>query len=165
MLKLLVITTLIAAACGTSAAQTKRSMTVDDFSWATVQTAVQAVFGTNVDIGKGINAMMVKRIAQDGKFTIVERRNIGTVLKEQDFGASNRVKKGTNARIGESRRRLHADGRHCGVRARRPAQSCECRRNCAEPEASSAARGRQQSGRSAELSAGRQRDFRDRGGG
>jgi len=78
-------------------------MTVDDFTWATVRTSVQAVFGTNEDIGTGINAMMVKRIAQDGKFTIVERRKIGTVLKEQDFGASNRVKKGTNARVGEVR--------------------------------------------------------------
>jgi curli biogenesis system outer membrane secretion channel CsgG len=96
--------TLLLAATGTSAwGQVKRSMSVDDFSWAAVQTAVQSIFGTNVNIGTGINALMVKRIAQDGKFTIVERRKIGTVLKEQDFGASNRVKKGTQARIGEVR--------------------------------------------------------------
>jgi curli biogenesis system outer membrane secretion channel CsgG len=84
-------------------AQSKRSLAVDDFDWATVQTAVQSIFGTNVDLGKGINSMMVKRIVQAGQFRVVERQKINTVLKEQDFGASNRVKKGTNARIGEVR--------------------------------------------------------------
>ncbi len=103
MRRLLGIGVLLAAVAGFAPAQSKRSMTVDDFSWATVSTVVQQIFGTNVDIGTGINAMMVKRIAQDGKFTIVERRKINTVLKEQDFGASNRVKKGTGARIGEVR--------------------------------------------------------------
>jgi curli biogenesis system outer membrane secretion channel CsgG len=97
------ITLLMAVSGAFASGQTKHSLAVDDFSWATVQTAVQSVFGTNVNIGTGINALMVKRIAQDGKFTVVERRKIGTVLKEQDFGASNRVKKGTQARVGEVR--------------------------------------------------------------
>jgi curli biogenesis system outer membrane secretion channel CsgG len=97
------IAVLSSAGGGTGESQTKRSLAVEDFDWATVSTAVQAIFGTNVDIGRGINAMMVKRIAQDNQFTVVERRKIGTVLKEQDFAASNRVKKGTGARIGEVR--------------------------------------------------------------
>jgi curli biogenesis system outer membrane secretion channel CsgG len=84
-------------------AQSKRSLTVDDFEWGAVQTSVQAIFGTNVDLGKGINSMMVKRIVQAGQFKVLERQKINTLLKEQDFGASNRVKKGTNARIGEVR--------------------------------------------------------------
>ena len=74
-----------------------------EFDFSTVQTAVASVFGTNVDVGKGIQSMMVKRIAQDGKFTVVERKKIATILKEQDFDASNRVKKGTGARIGQVR--------------------------------------------------------------
>jgi curli biogenesis system outer membrane secretion channel CsgG len=89
--------------CANLSAQSKRSLAVEEFDWATVQTAVQSIFGTHVDIGKGINSMMVKRIVQTGHFTVVERQKINTVLKEQDFGASNRVKKGTNARIGEVR--------------------------------------------------------------
>jgi hypothetical protein len=32
---------------------------------------------------------------------LLERTNINDILKEQDFGASNRVRKGTNARIGQ----------------------------------------------------------------
>ena len=103
MRKALAIVVLMACTYGTSQAQTKRALTVQDFEWGTVQTTVQAVFGTNVDIGKGINALMTRRISQDGKFTVVERRNVNALLKEQDFDKSNRVKQGTGARIGQVR--------------------------------------------------------------
>lgn len=94
----------VAAVCAMLApAQTKRSMAVETFDYSTVTSVVQAVFGTQVDIGTGIGAMMVKRIAQDGKFTVVERRKVANIMKEQDFAASNRVKKGTGARIGQIR--------------------------------------------------------------
>jgi curli biogenesis system outer membrane secretion channel CsgG len=45
--------------------------------------------------------MMTNRISQDGKYTVVERRKIEALTKEQDFNASNRVKQGTGARIGQ----------------------------------------------------------------
>ena len=84
-------------------AQTKRSVAIESFDYSTVTTVVQSVFGTQVDIGQGIGAMMTTRISQDGKFTVVERRKVANIMKEQDFGASNRVKKGTGARIGQIR--------------------------------------------------------------
>jgi curli biogenesis system outer membrane secretion channel CsgG len=80
-----------------------RTAAIDEFNWATVQTAVQTVFQTNVDIGKGIRAMLTKRIQEAGKIRLVERAKAQTIMNEQDFGASNRVKKGTNARIGQIR--------------------------------------------------------------
>ncbi|MBI3470200.1 MAG: curli production assembly protein CsgG, partial [Candidatus Solibacter usitatus] len=86
-----------------ASAQQKRSMAVDPFDYSTVMTSVQSIFGTHVDIGRGISAMLVKRISQDGKFTVVERNKIANVLREQDFGATGRVKKGTQARIGQIR--------------------------------------------------------------
>ena len=84
-------------------AQTKKRMMVEDFDYSTVMTAVQAIWGTQQNIGQGINAMMTKRIAQDGRFIVVERRKIASLTKEQDFNASNRVKQGTGARVGEIR--------------------------------------------------------------
>jgi len=84
-------------------AQTKKRLMVEDFDYSAVMTAVQAIWGTQQNIGQGINAMMTKRIAQDGRFIVVERRKIASLTKEQDFNASNRVKKGTGARIGEIR--------------------------------------------------------------
>lgn len=88
---------------GSAQAQSKRSVSVQDFEYSAVRTAVQAIFGTQLDIGKGINALMVNRLAKQGTFRVVERPNVGTVLKEQDFGASGRVKRGTQARLGEIR--------------------------------------------------------------
>jgi curli biogenesis system outer membrane secretion channel CsgG len=87
---------------GICAAQ-KRSVTVQEFDYSAVETTSQAIFGTHVNIGRGIGAMMVQRMAQSNRFTVVERQKIQTVMKEQDFGASGRVKKGTQARIGQIR--------------------------------------------------------------
>jgi curli biogenesis system outer membrane secretion channel CsgG len=81
--------------------QAKKTMSIDPFDYSAVMTSVQAIFGTQQNIGQGISAMMTKRIAQDGRFTVVERRKIEALTKEQDFNASNRVKQGTGARIGQ----------------------------------------------------------------
>ena len=80
-----------------------RTAIIDEFEWAAVKTNAQAVFNTQIDVGKGIRAMLTNRVATAGKIRIVERAKINTVMKEQDFGASNRVKQGTNARIGQIR--------------------------------------------------------------
>ena len=83
-----------------SQAQKKRVI-VDEFDYSTVKTAVQSVFNTQQDIGKGIRAMLVTRLAQANKVVIVERAKIATLTKEQDFNASNRVKQGSGARVGQ----------------------------------------------------------------
>ena len=79
----------------------KKRVIVDEFDYSTVKTSVQAVFNTQYDIGKGIRAMLVTRLAQANKVVIVERAKIATLTKEQDFNASNRVKQGTGARVGQ----------------------------------------------------------------
>ena len=86
--------------CDVPAGPRKRVVAVDDFDYGTVKSAVAAVFGTQVDVGKGILAMFTKRLAEQGKFRIVERANIKKVMSEQDFGASSRVKQGTQSRLG-----------------------------------------------------------------
>lgn len=100
MKKLFFVTLALSLSAG---AQTKRSMSIEAFDYSTVMSVTQAIFGTQVDIGTGISAMLTTRVAQDGKFTVVERRKVANIMKEQDFGASNRVKKGTAARIGQIR--------------------------------------------------------------
>jgi curli biogenesis system outer membrane secretion channel CsgG len=81
--------------------QARKTMSIDPFDYSAVMTAVQSIFGTQQNIGQGIAAMMTNRIAQDGKYSVVERRKIDALTKEQDFNASNRVKQGTGARIGQ----------------------------------------------------------------
>src|SRR6202051_3619815 len=94
---------LLAGCAALAPAQTKKAMEVEDFDFSTVTTAVAAIFGTQQNIGTGIQAMLVKRVAQDGKYTVVERRKVANIIKEQDFSASNRVKQGTGARVGQIR--------------------------------------------------------------
>jgi len=94
---------LTVAFAGIGASQTKKAIEIESFDYSAVMTAVQAIFGTQMNIGQGIQAMMTTRVQKGGKFTVVERRKIATALKEQDFDASNRVKKGTGARIGQVR--------------------------------------------------------------
>ena len=89
-----------APASAPSAGPVKRRLAVEEFDFSTVKTFVQAIFGTQEDIGKGIRALLITRLQQAGKITVLERAAIKKVMAEQDFGASNRVKKGSGVRIG-----------------------------------------------------------------
>jgi curli biogenesis system outer membrane secretion channel CsgG len=88
---------------GAAGAQSKHSLAVESFDYSTVRTATQSIFGTEINVGDGIRSLMTNRIVRDGKFTVVERAKVGRIMKEQDFDASNRVKRGTGARIGQIR--------------------------------------------------------------
>ncbi|HYL36613.1 MAG TPA: CsgG/HfaB family protein [Bryobacteraceae bacterium] len=89
------------AASGPVSAAQKKRVIVDEFDYSAVMTSVQAVFGTQQNIGKGIRAMLTTRLAQQGKVVIVERAKVNALMKEQDFNASNRVKQGSGARVGQ----------------------------------------------------------------
>lgn len=82
------------------AAVFKKRVVVDPFDYSAVMTSVQSIFGTQQNIGKGIQAMLVNRLHQGEKLIIVDRAKVSEVLAEQDFAAGNRVKQGTGSRIG-----------------------------------------------------------------
>lgn len=79
----------------------KRRVAVNPFDYSAVTTWVNYWFGNQVNIGEGIRSMLQVKLGSSKYLTMVERGKIDQVMKEQDFGASNRVKKGTNARIGQ----------------------------------------------------------------
>ena len=81
----------------------KRRVIIDEFDYSSVMTSVQAVFHTQQNIGKGIRAMLVKRLAEANQVVIVERAKINMIQAEQDRNVSNRVKQGTGARVGRIR--------------------------------------------------------------
>ena len=72
-----------------------------DFNYATVMTTSQAVFGTNVDIGKGISDMLIDRLVNDGTYRLIERNEIDKIINEQNFSNSNRADPDTAAKIGK----------------------------------------------------------------
>lgn len=78
----------------------KRRVAVLDFQYATVMSGVQAVFGTNQDVGRGIADMLIDRLTNDGTFRVIERRDLDKILKEQNFSNSDRADNTTAAKIG-----------------------------------------------------------------
>ncbi|MBZ5602168.1 MAG: CsgG/HfaB family protein [Acidobacteriia bacterium] len=89
-----------ASSSGPIAQADKKRAIIDEFDYSTVMTSVQAVFGTQQNIGKGIRAMLTTRVAKDNKIVVVERAKIKALEAEQDRNASNRVKQGSGARVG-----------------------------------------------------------------
>jgi curli biogenesis system outer membrane secretion channel CsgG len=87
--------TLIAGA----SAQQKKLVAVMDFDYATVQSGVAAMFGTNQDIGKGIADMLIGKLVNDGVYDVVERNKLDKILAEQNFSNSDRADKDSAAKI------------------------------------------------------------------
>ena len=72
-------------------AQNKKLVAVLDFDYGTVRSAVQAYFGTDQDVGKGISLLLEQKLVQDGKYRVIDRNAMDKILKEQNFSNSDRV--------------------------------------------------------------------------
>jgi curli biogenesis system outer membrane secretion channel CsgG len=53
------------------------------------------------DIGEGMTDMLTTALFNTNRFIVLERGELGEVLREQDLAASGRIKQGTEAPIGE----------------------------------------------------------------
>jgi outer membrane protein OmpA-like peptidoglycan-associated protein/curli biogenesis system outer membrane secretion channel CsgG len=84
-----------------SAANRKPRVAVLDFDYGTVMSASSSIFGTNVDIGRGISALLVTNLVRNGSFSVIDRDALSTVLAEQNFSNSNRADPASAARIGK----------------------------------------------------------------
>jgi curli biogenesis system outer membrane secretion channel CsgG len=84
-----------------SFAQDKKRVAVLDFDYGTVRSAVQAYFGTDQDVGKGISLLLEQKLVQDGKYRVIDRNTMDKILKEQNFSNSDRVDASTAAKIGQ----------------------------------------------------------------
>jgi curli biogenesis system outer membrane secretion channel CsgG len=81
-------------------AQNKKLVAVLDFDYGTVRSAVQAYFGTDQDVGKGISLLLEQKLVQDGKYRVIDRNSMDKILKEQNFSNSDRVDPTSAAKIG-----------------------------------------------------------------
>ncbi len=91
----------ISAADSQTASRRRPRIAVLDFDYATVQTTSAAIFGTNVDVGKGITNLLVTDLVKDGTFSIIERQALDKITSEQNFSNSNRADPNSAARIGK----------------------------------------------------------------
>src|ERR1700732_68002 len=99
-----------AAAPGVSAAPSgapgqpqgrQERIAIFDFDYATVQSVSSALFGTNVDVGKGISDLLVKQLVQDGTYSVIERKAMDKILAEQNFSNSDRANSNSAAKLGK----------------------------------------------------------------
>ena len=101
MRNLLAAFTIFAFSSLTFAADAKKSVAVLNFDYATVQSGVAAIFGTNQDVGKGVADLLVEKLVKSGQFRVIERKAIDKIMAEQNFSNSDRADSTTAAKIGK----------------------------------------------------------------
>jgi len=79
----------------------KKRVAIMDFDYATVHGGVAALFGQDVDVGKGISDLLVKYLVKDGTYSVIERKALDKILAEQNFSNSDRANPASAAKIGK----------------------------------------------------------------
>jgi len=90
----------LVSACVAQQTPSKKRLAILNFEYGTVQSSVAAIFGANQDVGKGISDLLVQKLVEDGKYSVIERNALDKVLTEQNFSDSDRADATTAAKIG-----------------------------------------------------------------
>src|SRR4051794_2513807 len=101
MNRALMVSGVLLAVTLSSPAQQKKRVAVMNFDYATVQSSVASIFGTNQDIGKGIADLMVDKLVNDGTYSVIERKALDKIIAEQNFSNSDRADPASAAKIGK----------------------------------------------------------------
>jgi curli biogenesis system outer membrane secretion channel CsgG len=83
------------------AADRKKRVAVFDFDYATVHSQSAALFGSDVDVGKGMADLLVKYLVKDGTYSVIERKALDKILAEQNFSTSDRANPASAAKLGK----------------------------------------------------------------
>ena len=100
MRRLWVVTFFLCFSIPFTCGQTKPRIAVMNFDYATVRTDSAAIFGTDIDIGKGITDLLVEKLVNGGFFSVIERKALDTVISEQNMSNSDRFDSNSAAKIG-----------------------------------------------------------------
>jgi len=101
MVLALVVALLVPPARAQDAPKRRPRIAVLDFDYGTVHTASAAMFGTDVDVGKGIVDLLVTGLVKDGTYSVIERKALDKILAEQNFSNSDRADPSSAAKIGK----------------------------------------------------------------
>jgi curli biogenesis system outer membrane secretion channel CsgG len=100
MSRTLCLLLILFTAASSAVAQDRKLVAVLDFDYGTVRSAVQAYFGTDQDVGKGISLLLEQKLVNDGKYRVIDRNTLDKILKEQNFSNSDRADPSSAAKIG-----------------------------------------------------------------
>lgn len=101
MKRVSVIAIVLVCAAAVLPAQPKKRVAIMNFDYATVQSSVSAIFGTNQDVGKGIADLLVDKLVNDGTYSVIERKALDKIIAEQNFSNSDRADPSSAAKIGK----------------------------------------------------------------
>ena len=102
LLSVRVLALLLAVITAVSAqAQRKARIAVMDFDYATVQSYTSAMFGSNIDVGKGVTDLLIAGLVKNGTYSIIERSALDKIMAEQNFNNSQRADPSSAARLGK----------------------------------------------------------------
>ena len=79
----------------------KRRVAILDFDYGTVRTSTAALFGKDIDVGKGITDMLVTFLVRNGTYSVIERKMLDKILAEQNFSNSDRANPTSAAKLGK----------------------------------------------------------------
>ena len=84
----------------TASGQQKRRVAVLSFDDGAVRSSSASALGSRQDVGASLADVLVKELLEGGRYSVIERRAIDQVLKEQNFSNSSRVDAKTAVAIG-----------------------------------------------------------------
>jgi curli biogenesis system outer membrane secretion channel CsgG len=94
----------ICASCSLAQPQTvapKRRIAVLNFDFPFADPQVLSdIFGVNQDIGSGVSAMLIAKLVQDGRFTVIEYSALDKVVAEQNLARSERADPDAASKVG-----------------------------------------------------------------
>jgi curli biogenesis system outer membrane secretion channel CsgG len=79
----------------------KKRVAILDFDYATVHKNIAALFGSDIDVGKGITDMLVTYLVKDGTYSVIERKALDKIIAEQNFSTSDRANPASAAKLGK----------------------------------------------------------------
>jgi curli biogenesis system outer membrane secretion channel CsgG len=90
-----------AAQSGPAAGARKKRVAVFDFDYGTVHNYIASIFGSDIDVGKGVSDLLVSYLIKDGTYSVIERKSLDKILAEQNFSNSDRADATSAAKIGK----------------------------------------------------------------
>ena len=79
----------------------KKRVAILDFDYGTVHSNVAALFGSDIDVGRGITDLLTTYLVKDGTYSVIERKALDRILAEQNFSNSDRANPASAAKMGK----------------------------------------------------------------
>ncbi|BDC52772.1 hypothetical protein F183_A50870 [Bryobacterales bacterium F-183] len=80
--------------------KTKRRVAILNFEYSTVSSNIMQIFGSNVDVGRGIVEVLTDRLVTGGVYSVYERKALDKILAEQNIANTDRFDSASAAKLG-----------------------------------------------------------------